>query len=186
MPWRVVCSADSEQFYDRALDRKVEAFTGHKQKIDRLVTELKMSPAEAYSHLGRVLEGVNAVIGGFFQGERMEEGLLWRERAEEKKERKAGQRRTSISSNGRAARLLWSQNWASNSKSETTKTSTLRRSRNNVIFASAIDGWAFTVGQFASMTRRSSVSKRSVLEEDFMGRLLFRFEDQKGPWNRST
>src|SRR5271163_2542490 len=64
-------------------------------KIDRLVTELKMSPAEAYSHLGRVLEGVNAVIGGFFQGERMEDDLLWRERGEEWAKEKARGRKGS-------------------------------------------------------------------------------------------
>jgi ribosome assembly protein 1 len=56
-------------------------------KIDRLVTELKMSPAEAYSHLERVLEGVNTAISGFFQGERMEDDLLWRERADEKRQK---------------------------------------------------------------------------------------------------
>ncbi|KAI4221188.1 MAG: hypothetical protein L6R40_008647, partial [Gallowayella cf. fulva] len=36
-------------------------------KIDRLITELKMSAAEAYTHLSKLLEQVNAVIGSFFQ-----------------------------------------------------------------------------------------------------------------------
>ena len=53
-------------------------------KIDRLVTELKMSSGEAYVHLGKLLEQVNAVLGSFFQGERMEEDLQWRERVEER------------------------------------------------------------------------------------------------------
>ncbi|KAI5300322.1 mRNA turnover and ribosome assembly protein [Ascosphaera pollenicola] len=53
-------------------------------KIDRLITELKMSPLEAYRHMSRVVEQVNAVIGSFFQGDRMEEDLLWRERMEER------------------------------------------------------------------------------------------------------
>src|SRR5439155_22943094 len=53
-------------------------------KIDRLITELKMSPGEAYIHLCKLLEQVNAVMGSFFQGERMEEDLKWRERIEER------------------------------------------------------------------------------------------------------
>ncbi len=53
-------------------------------KIDRLIMELKMTPNEAYLHLSKLLEQVNAVLGGFFQGERMEEDLNWRERREER------------------------------------------------------------------------------------------------------
>jgi len=53
-------------------------------KMDRLVTELKMTPGEAYTHLSRLLEQVNAVLGSFFQGERMEEDLNWRERVDER------------------------------------------------------------------------------------------------------
>jgi ribosome assembly protein 1 len=53
-------------------------------KMDRLITELQMSPGEAYTHLTRLLEQVNAVMGSFFQGERMEDDLKWRERIEER------------------------------------------------------------------------------------------------------
>ncbi|EEY20828.1 elongation factor 2 [Verticillium alfalfae VaMs.102] len=53
-------------------------------KIDRLITELKMTPNEAYVHLSKLLEQVNAVLGSFFQGERMEEDLNWRERMDER------------------------------------------------------------------------------------------------------
>ena len=42
-------------------------------KIDRLITEIKLSPHEAYVHLSKLLEQVNAVMGSFFAGERMEE-----------------------------------------------------------------------------------------------------------------
>jgi ribosome assembly protein 1 len=53
-------------------------------KMDRLITELKMSAGEAYTHLNKLIEQVNAVMGGFFQGERMEDDLKWRERVEAK------------------------------------------------------------------------------------------------------
>ena len=139
-------------------------------KIDRLVTELKMSPTEAYSHLGRVLEGVNAVIGGFFQGERMEEDLLWRERAEEKKkERKATQQSTSVSSNGTDSASVVESELDQQFEERDDEDLYFAPERNNVIFASAIDGWAFTVGQFASIYEKKLGIKRSILEKILWG-----------------
>ena len=38
-------------------------------KIDRLIIELKLSPTEAYIHLNRILEQVNAIMGQFWAGE---------------------------------------------------------------------------------------------------------------------
>jgi ribosome assembly protein 1 len=42
-------------------------------KIDRLVTELKMSPNEAFLHLKQILEQVNAITATMFTQERIEE-----------------------------------------------------------------------------------------------------------------
>ena len=127
-------------------------------KIDRLVTELKMTPAEAYSHLERVLEGVNAVIGGFFQGERMEEDLLWRERLDEKKNKK------DEVANGDLESELDSQ-----FEERDDEDLYFAPEKNNVIFASAIDGWAFTVRQFGVMYEKKLGIKRSVLEKVLWG-----------------
>ena len=138
-------------------------------KIDRLVTELKMSPSEAYSHLERVLEGVNAVIGGFFQGERMEEDLVWRERAEEKKERKTAQRRNSASNNGTDGASVVESELDQQFEERDDEDLYFAPERNNVIFASAIDGWAFTVGQFASIYEKKLGIKRAVLEKILWG-----------------
>lgn len=44
-------------------------------KIDRLVTELKLTPMEAYVHLNKILEQVNALVGTFFAGDVMEQDL---------------------------------------------------------------------------------------------------------------
>ena len=43
-----------------------------------------MGPGEAYIHLRNLLEQVNAIMGSFYQGERMEDDLNWRERVEAK------------------------------------------------------------------------------------------------------
>jgi len=141
-------------------------------KMDRLITELKMSPTEAYSHLNKLVEQVNAVIGSFYQGERMEEDLLWRERMEE---------RLNAAASKEKAR---SKKQALETTAEATAEATVEIAefeergdedlyfapeKNNVIFCSALDGWAFTIRQFAAIYERKLGIKRSVLEKVLWG-----------------
>ncbi|EXJ63308.1 elongation factor 2 [Cladophialophora psammophila CBS 110553] len=132
-------------------------------KIDRLVTELKMTPSEAYSHLERVLEGVNAVIGGFFQGERMEEHLMWREKLDQERAAKEQQKQDAMSETVSEADL--DQQFEERDDEDLY----FAPEKNNVIFASAIDGWAFTVRQFASIYEKKLGIKRSLLEKVLWG-----------------
>lgn len=134
-------------------------------KIDRLVGELKMSPSEAYSHLSRLLEQVNAVIGSFYQGERMEEDLQWRERMEDR-------------INASAARTAQKQEQGDENMSSVDEAEFEEKDdeeiyfapeKNNVIFCSALDGWAFTVRQFAALYERKLGIKRSILEKVLWG-----------------
>ena len=134
-------------------------------KLDRLVTELKMTPAEAYAHLGRVLEAVNAVIGGFFQGERMEEDLHWREKQEQRN--KAAGERAAVSIGGEDANALAQVEAQFEEKDD--EDLYFAPEKNNVIFASAIDGWAFTVRQFAGIYEKKLGIKRSILEKVLWG-----------------
>ncbi|GAA5902803.1 hypothetical protein JCM5296_002886 [Sporobolomyces johnsonii] len=99
-------------------------------KLDRLITEIKLSPIEAYHHLTRIIEDVNAVVGSFYSGERMEEDLRRRERQEA-----AGQADSP------------------EEEFEERDDSTLYfdPAQGNVIFASAIDGWAFRISRFAQL-----------------------------------
>ncbi|EGC44419.1 translocation elongation factor [Histoplasma capsulatum var. duboisii H88] len=140
-------------------------------KLDRLVTELKMTPAEAYLHLSRVLEQVNAVIGSFYQGERMEEDLQWREKMEERVNAAA------TKENGRTKQLpdnmdeAISQAESTESQFEEPDDEDLYFSpeKNNVIFCSATDGWAFTIRQFAGLYEKKLGFKRSLLEKFLWG-----------------
>ncbi|KAI1479601.1 P-loop containing nucleoside triphosphate hydrolase protein [Daldinia eschscholtzii] len=130
-------------------------------KIDRLVTELKMTPGEAYIHLSKLLEQVNAVLGSFFQGERMEEDLNWRERMDEKVAAAAA----------REAKLGDMESEAGDLQFEERDDEELyfAPEKNNVIFSSAIDGWAFTVRQFASLYEKKLGIKRSIMEKVLWG-----------------
>ncbi|KAG5959065.1 hypothetical protein E4U58_005102 [Claviceps cyperi] len=137
-------------------------------KMDRLIMELKMTPDEAYVHLSKLLEQVNAVLGSFFQGERMEEDLNWREKMEER-----------VNAAAEAAAKASAEEDASSS-SQTGEINLQFEERddediyfapekNNVIFSSAIDGWAFTCRQFASLYEKKLDIKRGLMEKVLWG-----------------
>ena len=133
-------------------------------KMDRLVTELKMTPGEAYIHLSKLLEQVNAVLGSFFQGERMEEDLHWRERIDE---RVAAAAAMEAKESRIADQLSESGDFAFQERDD--EELYFAPEKNNVIFGSAIDGWAFTVRQFAGLYEKKLGIKRSVLEKVLWG-----------------
>lgn len=83
-------------------------------KMDRLITELKLTPTEAHYRLLQLVEQVNAVIGSFYAAERMEHDQRGDEAPEDDE-------------------LYFDP------------------PRGNVIFASAIDQWAFRLERFSTM-----------------------------------
>ena len=144
-------------------------------KVDRLITELKMSPGEAYTHLNKLLEQVNAVIGSFFQGERMEEDLQWRERVEERvaaaaaKEAEKAERKATKGSATEDSESIATSGTTGEFEEKDDEDLYFAPEKNNVIFSSAVDGWAFTVRQFASLYEKKLGIKRSVLEKVLWG-----------------
>lgn len=146
-------------------------------KIDRLVTELKMSSIEAYVHLSKLLEQVNAVLGSFFQGERMEEDLQWREKMEERISAATANEQTKARRGSAGASGLVSseettdtvQSDSGDFEERDDEDLYFAPENNNVIFSSAVDGWAFTVRQFARLYEKKLGLKRSVLEKVLWG-----------------
>jgi ribosome assembly protein 1 len=118
-------------------------------KIDRLITELRLSPAEAYLHLSKVVEQVNSVIGSFFSGQRMAQDLAWREQIE-----KEGQETKEF-------------------VEEDDNDLYFDPSQNNVIFASAIDGWGFNISQMARFYETKLGIKRENLQKVLWGDFYF-------------
>lgn len=97
---------------------------------------------EGYQHLTRLIEQVNAVMGGFFANDRMEDDLRWREdrerRLEEKKE-------------AFAVEAAATANETHDFQERDDEDIYFAPERGNVIFASALDGWGFRVGKFAQL-----------------------------------
>lgn len=112
-------------------------------KLDRLITELKLTPLEAYHHLAQLVEQVNAVMGSFFASERMEDDLRWRE----ERERRLAARKEEAAEGELTNGPLVEENFQEKDDEDIY----FAPERGNVIFASAIDGWAFRVGKFARL-----------------------------------
>ncbi|KAF6012236.1 hypothetical protein HII12_002389 [Brettanomyces bruxellensis] len=123
-------------------------------KIDRLIMELQMTPSEAYQHLSKVIEQVNSVIGSFYAGDRMQEDYLWKEKLEKGEKIEFKEKDDSD--------IYFSPE------------------KNNVIFASAIDGWGFNIAQFAVIYEKKAWCFQRKATEIFVGRLLSGSQDQKG------
>lgn len=109
-------------------------------KIDRLILELQFSPLEAYQHMSKLIEQVNSVIGSFFAGERMEDDLKWRE-------------------SGSTEEFIEKSDSHLYFTPET----------NNVIFASAIDGWAFSINTFAAIYSAKLGFSKTALSKTLWG-----------------
>jgi ribosome assembly protein 1 len=133
-------------------------------KMDRLVTELMMSPSEAYSHLSRLLEQINAVIGSFYQGERMEEDLQWRERMEDRVNAAAKNKNKTLEDES-----VQSVSDFADFEERDDEDLYFAPEKNNVIFCSAVDGWAFTIRQFAAIYEKKLGIKRTILEKVLWG-----------------
>ncbi|EME47847.1 hypothetical protein DOTSEDRAFT_51149 [Dothistroma septosporum NZE10] len=149
-------------------------------KMDRLITELKLSPGEAYTHLSKLLEQVNAVMGSFALGERMEDDLRWRERIDEKvNAASAAKDQDAESTNGstsaRRGSLAQDDGGIVTASIPTEYEEKddddiyFEPEKNNVIFCSAVDGWAFTPRQFAGLYAKKLGINRSVLEKVLWG-----------------
>ncbi|KAL1302410.1 hypothetical protein AAFC00_002807 [Neodothiora populina] len=138
-------------------------------KMDRLITELKMSPGEAYTHLSRLIEQVNAVMGSFFQGERMMDDLNWRERVDERVNAAAGGEAKVKGSVVEEEDGISTSDTPAEYEEKDDEDIYFGPENNNVIFGSAIDGWAFTPRQFAALYEKKLGIKRSILEKVLWG-----------------
>lgn len=112
-------------------------------KIDRLILELQLSPQEAYIHLSKIIEQINSVMGSFFMGERLLDDLSWREQLE-------------INTDAEFIERDDDDIYFNPEK-------------NNVVFASAIDGWGFNISQFVKFYESKLNIKREKLQKVLWG-----------------
>ncbi|CAJ1048662.1 elongation factor-like GTPase 1 [Xyrichtys novacula] len=125
-------------------------------KIDRLIGELKLTSQEAYSHLQKILEQVNAVTGTLFTSRVLEE------RAEKEKGEDQQQKSETLS-----GEQLY--DWSAGLEEADDSHLYFSPDQGNVVFASAIDGWGFSIQQFAHMYSQRMGIKAEVLLKTLWG-----------------
>uniref|UniRef100_A0A8D0A224 Elongation factor-like 1 n=1 Tax=Sander lucioperca TaxID=283035 RepID=A0A8D0A224_SANLU len=103
-------------------------------KIDRLILELKLTSQEAYSHLQKILEQVNAVTGTLFTSKVMEERAEKEKKEEEVEEE---EKESKILSGDQV------YDWSAGLEEADDSQLYFSPDQGNVVFASAIDGWGF-------------------------------------------
>jgi ribosome assembly protein 1 len=129
-------------------------------KLDRLFVELQLNPAEAYQHILRVLEQVNVIMGL-----RQVEDMMARADIDHGIANKAasGDGPTGMSTD-------WKLPDVDDSCNEDDSVSGyFSPERGNVAFASAIDGWAFRLDEFAALFSQKFGISKPVLMKTLWG-----------------
>ncbi|XP_013413557.1 elongation factor-like GTPase 1 isoform X1 [Lingula anatina] len=123
-------------------------------KIDRLVSEWKFTPLETYLHLQQILEQVNAITGELFTS-----GVFEKEssQAEENQEKE-------VKTNGDQV-----YEWSSALDDTDDADLYFSPDQGNVVFASALDGWAFSIGHFAELYSVKLGINAGVLKKTLWG-----------------
>ncbi|XP_044000241.1 elongation factor-like GTPase 1 isoform X2 [Gambusia affinis] len=123
-------------------------------KMDRLIMELKLTALEAYTHLQKILEQVNAVTGSLFTSKVLEE------RAEKLKEEV---NRDKDPSGDQV------YDWSAGLEDADDSHLYFSPDQGNVVFASAIDGWGFSIQHFAHMYSQKMGIRIEVLLKTLWG-----------------
>uniref|UniRef100_A0A8C7JU72 Elongation factor like GTPase 1 n=1 Tax=Oncorhynchus kisutch TaxID=8019 RepID=A0A8C7JU72_ONCKI len=131
-------------------------------KIDRLIMELKLTSQEAYTHLQKILEQVNAVTGSLFTSKVLEDRAVKEERAEEDKEE-------GDIEPAECPGLEQVYDWSAGLEDSDDSQLYFSPDQGNVVFASAIDGWGFSIQQFAQIHSQRMGIRAEVLLKTLWG-----------------
>eukprot|EP00730_Choanoeca_flexa_P004343 TRINITY_DN11666_c0_g1_i8.p1 TRINITY_DN11666_c0_g1~~TRINITY_DN11666_c0_g1_i8.p1 ORF type:complete len:1050 (+),score=270.78 TRINITY_DN11666_c0_g1_i8:3-3152(+) len=118
-------------------------------KIDRLITEMQMTPEEAYAHMRRILEQVNAITSSLFTSRMLSEIQHRDEREEDEGENDAM--------------------FEDIDQLQDDTGQYFEPESGNVAFASALDGWAFTVETFAAILAAKFKCRQAPLQRCLWG-----------------
>ncbi|XP_078441781.1 ribosomal protein S5/Elongation factor G/III/V family protein [Wolffia australiana] len=118
-------------------------------KIDRLITELKLNPMEAYTRLQRIIHEVNSIISAYQSEKYLSDvdSLLASQSSSElpeEEEDRGGEEEDAF-----------------------------QPQKGNVVFACALDGWGFRLGQFADMYAAKLGASAGALLRGLWGQRYF-------------
>ena len=132
-------------------------------KIDRLVVETELDPLAAYHHMALVLEQVNALVGELFTQEVANK---------EERQRKAQNKQEEFG-------LDDVYDWSSGLQEADDSQLYFTPENENVVFCSAIDGWAFSLGTFAKIFSQKLGFSERVLQKTLWGDYFINMKAKK-------
>ncbi|KAI9304322.1 hypothetical protein BJ944DRAFT_240655 [Cunninghamella echinulata] len=131
-------------------------------KMDRLITELQLTPLEAYTHLNKILEQVNAIMATFFTGD-------WMEHEARKLSSSANNNNNTTTMDQEETNQTY--DWSVDDRDDSDIY--FDPAKGNVIFSSAIDGWAFRIQQFAIIYAKKLGVRDGILQKCLWGDFYF-------------
>ena len=143
-------------------------------KIDRLITELQLTPLEAWQHLKHVVEQVNAIAGHLYTGAVLNAVDSAAAAEGEDAAARAAEAATDVSDVAAAAP-------ADDGAPVEPRQGELQFSpeRGNVLFASAMHGWGFGLEDFAALYSSKLGMKQEVLQRTLWGEYFFQPKAKK-------
>jgi len=126
--------------------------------MDRLITELAMTPVAAYHHITTILEQVNVLMSSMHRQQVMDEVLARQEAlsAQEKEEEESS-----------GGELMYIE------EAQEDEHIMFSPAKGNVVFASAVDGWAFGVKEFAHILAKQLGMSKKVLKQCLWGEFYY-------------
>ena len=143
-----ICS-QTESVIRQAWDENIKCVLVF-NKIDKLITTVQLSPLEAYEHLFNLLEKVNALMASLILRDVELENLNSNNGKNNKKDNLKKQESSNSISSIDNSNNNNSEN-IDNIVEEKEKDFYFSPEKGNVIFASALDNWAFTIYTFADI-----------------------------------
>ena len=142
-------------------------------KIDRLSTELELSPLEAWHHLKNVVEQVNAIAGHLHMG-----AVLAADRSAH-----ADAAAPSAESTDAATDITDADADVAPSDLEALQAAVgelhFAPEKGNVLYASAMHGWGFSLHDFASLYESKIGMKKEVLMQTLWGEYFFNTKQKR-------
>lgn len=127
-------------------------------KVDRLITEQQMTPLDAYIRLQQLVEQINVIVGELFTSD-----VFSKEEDRERRIRKDSKREETDPQES------FTFDWSNPLEEEDDSDLYFDPQQGNVIFASALDGWAFSVQSFADFLSRKLGINAQVLKKTLWG-----------------
>ncbi|KAH7639974.1 elongation factor tu gtp-binding domain-containing protein 1-like protein [Dermatophagoides farinae] len=118
-------------------------------KIDRLFVEKKLSPLDIHIQLTQTLEQVNAFIGELFASEVLAKINATLDHHEQQKSSDEKPEQATTTTEKQMSKKQIFYDWSSGLDDIDDSGVYFSPENGNVLFASAIDGWGFTIGDFA-------------------------------------